>query len=468
MPHITFRDRIALYYSITTALLVAVVFITIYFTVRDAVYQDLDHDLSTEAAVLLKEIVVDETHFSIAAEEWKEQEHITVDINPLFVQFMNSGGEIFATSPNMKSATLSIKKNGYSNSSLNGASVRQYQFTVSNKERPVGHIIIAAPMDEALQLVFNLERVLFIAYPVILVILFSVARILAGRSIQPVKEIIVTSKKITRENLSQRIPLPDNRDELYVLSETINDLVARIESAVEREKQFTSDASHELRTPLAVVKGTLEVLKRKPRSREEYEEKIDFCLKELDRINRLVDQLLLLARFESQTHMLKRELVNINALFFEVTSRYSQSITEKDIKIDLAMADEVNIRTDEYLLSIIIDNLIGNAIKYTEKGKHLKLSAGHRDTSFIVIQDSGIGMAELEVEKVFRAFYRSKDAAFPDPGGSGIGLSIVKRLCDLLGIQIDIRSKKGEGTRVVLHFPVEESSSKDNDAALLT
>src|SRR5690606_8661362 len=125
-------------------------------------------------------------------------------------------------------------------------------------------------------------------------------------------------------NLSGRIPLPFNKDELYTLSKTINALLSRIENALEREKQFTSDASHELRTPLAVIKGTLEVLKRKPRSREEYEENIDFCLTELDRINSTVDQLLLLARFESQTQLVNYEPVNLNVLFHEITARYSQ------------------------------------------------------------------------------------------------------------------------------------------------
>ncbi|MFY7810483.1 MAG: histidine kinase dimerization/phospho-acceptor domain-containing protein, partial [Flavobacterium sp.] len=94
-----------------------------------------------------------------------------------------------------------------------------------------------------------------------------------------------------QNNFSARIPLPVNKDELYYLSSTINSLLTRIETAIAREKQFTTDASHELRTPLAVIKGTLEVLIRKPRTSFEYQEKIIYCIKEIDTINQLIDSI---------------------------------------------------------------------------------------------------------------------------------------------------------------------------------
>ena len=110
----------------------------------------------------------------------------------------------------------------------------------------------------------------------------------AGRSIKPVTNIIKTSSQITKDNLTTRIELPNNKDELFTLSKTINDLLERMEEAVEREKQFTSDASHELRTPLAVIKGTLEVLVRKPREKQEYEEKlVSVSTKSIDSIHLL-------------------------------------------------------------------------------------------------------------------------------------------------------------------------------------
>ncbi len=274
MNRISFKNRIALYFSISTALLVFIVFVVIYVIVKSGVYRDIDNDLDNEVKVLFNEINVTSSGFSIADEEWEEKEHNTLDINPIFIQFRNAKGISLIKSPNLKGVNLEFnnltEKNGlYYNTFLNGSAVRQFQIPVYYKTRIVGHIIVATPLEDVAQLLKNLRKTLFIAYPAILMVLFSIARIMAGRSIKPVMGIIDTTEKITQENLDSRIPLPHNKDELYTLSKTINALLNRIENAVIREKQFTSDASHELRTPLAVIKGTLEVLIRKPRDREE-------------------------------------------------------------------------------------------------------------------------------------------------------------------------------------------------------
>jgi len=155
---------------------------------------------------------------------------------------------------------------------------------------------------------------------------------------------------------------------LYILSETINNLLNRIENTIEREKQFTSDASHELRTPLAIIKGTLEVLIRKPRNAEEYRDKINFCISEVDKINNLVDQLLLLARFENQKLSLNLEYVNINECVSEALARFNNKSNKKNIKVIKTFSkDDIYIKTDGYFLTIILNNLISNALKYTNE-----------------------------------------------------------------------------------------------------
>ena len=123
----------------------------------------------------------------------------------------------------------------------------------------MGYIALAMSLDD-FEIIVILKKILLISYPIIIIVLFLIARFFAGGSIKPVTNIIKTSSQITKDNLTTRIELPNNKDELFTLSKTINDLLERMEEAVEREKQFTSDASHELRTPLAVIKGTLEVL----------------------------------------------------------------------------------------------------------------------------------------------------------------------------------------------------------------
>jgi len=299
----------------------------------------------------------------------------------------------------------------------------------------------------------NLFFILIVAYPLILLVLFLIARFIAGRSIKPISAIIETSNIITKDNLKSRIPLPINKDELFTLSRTINNLLDRVENAIEREKQFTSDASHELRTPLAVIKGTLEVLVRKPRNAEEYKEKIDFCINEVNRLNNLVDELLLLARFENQKQTLKIEKVSLNALFLDVISRNSTLIAEKRIKCKAHFSEDYYINTDSYLFCIIVNNILTNAVKYSKNNGEIIFDIKEKDNKIICsISDHGIGIAKEDLQKIFDQFYRSKSNQHPEIKGTGLGLSIVKRLCVLLQIDLHIESEEGKGTRVELGF----------------
>jgi signal transduction histidine kinase len=306
-------------------------------------------------------------------------------------------------------------------------------------------------LEDAALVLHDLFKVLLIAYPLILILLFLIARFIAGRSIKPISAIIETSNGITKDNLKSRIPLPQNQDELYVLSKTINQLLDRIEVTIEREKQFTSDASHELRTPLTVIKGTLEVLVRKPRAQVEYEDKINFCVAEVDRLNHLVDQLLLLARFEDQKQSLKMEKVYLNTIILDTISRYSNGIQSKNIAVSTEFTEDYYVKTDIYLCSIIINNLVSNALKYSNQNSNLTLAINDTDSYIeFCLTDTGIGISGGDLERIFDQFYRSNSSVHPEIKGTG--LSIVKRLCSLLNIAISISSQENRGTTVILRF----------------
>ena len=228
----------------------------------------------------------------------------------------------------------------------------------------------------------------------------------------------------------------------------------RIESAIDREKQFTSDASHELRTPLAVIKGTMEVLIRKPRNQQEYEEKILFCISEVDRLNHMVDQLLLLARFENQKQNVKQETIYLNALVLDNLTRFSEKSENKKLKIKTEFTEDYYLISDNYLVSIIISNLISNAIKYSNPNGEIAIELGKTsDVVTFSITDYGVGIAKNDLDKIFNSFYRSDVSNHPEIKGTGLGLSIVKRLCDLLKLEIAVESNLNQGTKFVLNFP---------------
>ena len=456
MQQLSFKNRIASHYIITTALLIFVVFFVIYSIVKLSVYNHLNTDIAKEVKNHLNEIgIKNNTFYLMHAREWEEREHNTVDVNPVFIQFLDKKGDVIEKSPNLKNEVLYFNKdipnNELFDTKILGNKIRQIQVPIFEGSKIIGYLIIAMSLEGALIVLQNLAEILIIAYPLILIVLFFIARFIAGRSIKPISSIIKTSNIITKDNLTSRIPLPQNKDELFVLSQTINNLLDRIETAIEREKQFTSDASHELRTPLTVIKGTLEVLIRKPRNPAEYEEKINFCVKEVNRLNHLVDQLLLLARFENQTQTLKLENVYLNALFLDTIARYSSSIQAKKINVLTEFSQDFYLKTDNYLFSIIINNLISNAVKYSNSNDDLTvkiINNGVKVECYII--DSGIGIPAEDLERIFNPFYRSKSSDHPEIKGTGLGLSIVKKLCSLLGITISITSQEDVGTKVIL------------------
>lgn len=458
MRQISFKNRIAFNYLISTALMVLFVFVIIYSMVSYSVYSEIDSDINAEARNYLKEIQIKNNSISmIDDEEWKEKEHNTLNVNPIFVEILNQKKEILDKSPNLKNSVLQFKVNqeNFTNydATLAGKSIRQTQFSIFYKKRIAGYVLIAMSSEDAKLVLRNLNHVLWISYPIILVLLFCFARFVAGRSIKPITSITQTASVITKENLNTRINLPHNKDELYVLSKTINDLLDRIENAIQREKQFTSDASHELRTPLTVIKGTLEVLIRKPRDHAEYEEKINYCINEVDRLDHLVDQLLLLARFENQQQMLKMEKVSLNAVILDTLSRHSNIIQSKNIQVTTQFNADYYINSDFYLISIIIENLISNGLKYSDNNAFLNIRITEtQDKIECSISDSGIGIPEEDVAKIFDQFYRSRTYQFPETKGTGLGLSIVKRLCLLLNIDITLSSQHHVGTTVICSF----------------
>ncbi|RAR46924.1 sensor histidine kinase [Flavobacterium lacus] len=458
MFKLSFRNRIAFYYIISTALLITIVFVVIYQMVSLSVYNHINDDIQNEVEKHLQEIEIDRNNsYLIQVDEWREREHNTVDVNPVFVQFFDSNNKLIDKSPNLKKLNLKLypenRNDEFIDTYLNKKPIRQIQVPLNDNEKVIGRLIVAMSLDDAIMVLSNLRKILAIAFPLILISLFLIARFIVGRSIKPIKTIIETSKQISRENLSSRIDLPQNKDELFVLSKTINDLLDRIENAVEREKQFTSDASHELRTPLAVIKGTLEVLVRKPRSQSEYEEKINYSIKEVDRLNQLVDELLLLARFENQKEASKKEQVFLNALILDNLARYSQKINNKNITIIHDFKDDFFILSDNYLVSIIISNLLSNAIKYSNQDGVVSIYLLKENNQIICkIHNNGIGIPRDELDKIENRFFRSQSVLETNTKGTGLGLSIVKRLTNLLNIEVKIQSKLNSETIVELRF----------------
>ncbi|MDX6183001.1 HAMP domain-containing sensor histidine kinase [Flavobacterium sp. Fl-77] len=458
MIQISFKSRIALNYIVITGLLIFAVFFSIYYIVKHSVYQHIDENITIEVKNHLNEITVKDNQIILTdKEEWNEREHRAVDVNPVFVMFLDANKKVLEKSPNLKTQSLifhdSVENFELFDTKISNNILRQVQVPVIMNSKKVGYLIIAMSLTYSRVLLDNLFDILVFTFPLILVLLFFIARFFAGRSIKPINSIINTSRTITRNNLKTRITLPTTKDELYILSQTINNLLDRLEDALEREKQFASDASHELRTPLTVIKGTLEVLIRKSRDKKEYEDKINFCVREVDNLNILVDQLLLLARFENQRKNILSESVYLNGLILDVLTLNSSKIKSKKIAVKVDAEEAYFINSDNYLIVTIFRNVISNAIKYSHNNGQVSILLYKENGKTICkILDNGIGIDKEDLEVIFNPFFRSKASDHPEIKGIGLGLSIVKRLSELLHIDFKIDSKIGEGTTVTLTF----------------
>jgi signal transduction histidine kinase len=454
---LSFKDRIAFHYMLATALIMASAFSAVFFTVKSTVFRNLDKVLSYEAEKHVREIQIigDSLRFS-NKEEWEEQEHKEVQINPVFIQLIDKDGVLMDKSPNLKEDQLPFEEarfGGHFNTIISNRALRQAQLPIEENGKIRGYILAAMSSESSLSVIQKLSNVLWVSYFIVLIGLYFISRFLAGRSIIPIRNITETIANITKNNLKERVELPQNKDELYDLSYSFNALLNRIEEALDREKQFTSDASHELRTPLASLRGTLEVLIRKPRPPEVYEEKVKYCLQEIDRMTSMVEQLLQLARFEA-THQNNQDgLKSLSSIFEETITHFQNQLFSKNLQINLDLGDGHKVFVPAFNSSIIIDNIMSNAIKYAHEGTAIGISGDIIESRFVcTVKDSGIGIKESDLNRIYDSFFRSDALNHKSISGNGLGLAIAKKCADAIQAELSISSTIGEGTTVSISF----------------
>ena len=454
--NLSFKNRIASLYMLATAILMALVFGIVYLLVFQRVYQNLDKDLSFEAEKHTHEVnfIGDSIEF-VNLKEWEEHEHREIQVNPVFIQLIDAKGTILNKSPNLKNAELQFNSSHidyHFNTHLNNRHIRQIQVPIKDDGKAKGYILAAMSSESSISVLYTLKSMLILSYLVVLLCLYFVSRFLAGRSIKPVSQMTQTINRITNNNLQERVSLPFNKDELYDLANGFNNLLTRIENALIREKQFTSDASHEIRTPLAVLKGTLEVLIRKPREEEEYKQKIQFCLSEIDRLTLMTEQLLLLARLDKNVlSILKEE--SLSQLIQDLIQRNQSGFLSKHIELsfDNRLTEEVLVSS--FHAQLIIENVLSNALKYSNESSQVRLSLYAKEKEIILsIEDQGIGIKAEDLEHIFHNFFRSDALVHKEIKGVGLGLSIAKKAADLIGAQIEVESTLGKGTRFTIKF----------------
>ena len=298
------------------------------------------------------------------------------------------------------------------------------------------------------------------------VITIIVSKIMSRRILKPINNVIKTAKSISTDDLSKRIEIPKEEDELQDLTLIINEMLDRLETSFENQKKFVSDASHELRTPLAIIKGYAEIIrKRGTTDIDIFVESIDSIISETDNMRNLIQKLLFLA---------KGEITKINTKFTEIDANemvrqiHSDTVVStKTHKFHLEMGEDYKIKGDETLLQQAIRALIENATKYSEPHTNIYIKSVIKDGfGRISIRDEGVGISDEDAKRIFDRFYRVDLSRTKATGGTGLGLAIVKRIVEIHNGKIDIESKMNEGTEISIVLPIGENivkAAEEND-----
>jgi heavy metal sensor kinase len=275
---------------------------------------------------------------------------------------------------------------------------------------------------------------------------------IARRSLAPLSRLADRSQHITAEQLHERLPVEGASLELDQLAAAFNDTFARLEGSFDQLKRFTADVSHELRTPLTALRTVGEVALRGNHDAEGYREVIGSMLEEVDRLTRLTDELLTLARADAGEAKLRKEPLELGALAREVAGHLSVLAEEKEQALQVEAAPVVALG-DRTVLRQALVNLVMNAIKYSPQRTRIRIESSRRgDAAFLQVADEGPGIAPEHRERLFERFYRVDKSRSREIGGTGLGLALVKWSVEAHGGRVELDTELGRGStfRIVL------------------
>ena len=336
-----------------------------------------------------------------------------------------------------------------------------YLFAVSHIHSLQGRTLIIrlgydlAPLRARM---FQFFLLLFISIPLALIVAAFAGQAIARRALRPLERMTARAEHITASNLSERLEVANERDELGNMARVFNHLLERLEQAFRQLQRFTADASHELRTPLAAIRTVSEVALEEPGDAEAYREALGNVLEESSRLNQTIDSLLLLARAESTPLSESQPVFAFGDLVTEVITLLEILGEERSVRIiekhiELAA---VEVRADRSLMRIALMNVLHNALKFSPRDSAITISFAQPSASWlqISIEDEGPGIPSVEYGKVFDRFFTSDDNTTANVSGVGLGLSIAKLVVERAGGRIGFDENFHQGARCLISLPV--------------
>ncbi|MCP3888145.1 MAG: HAMP domain-containing protein [Desulfobulbaceae bacterium] len=322
-------------------------------------------------------------------------------------------------------------------------------------------LTISRPINDIEIALDRLFYILCLAVPLTIVLAGGGGVFLASRVFRPIEKITETAKKIEESDLSRRIDVK-SRDELGRLASTLNQMIARLESAFNRQKEFTSDASHELRAPLTVIQAESTLALQKPREAAEYRKSLEMIAQESEHLAGIINQLLTLARADAGKEHQEFQKINLADFVKDLCIDVGVVCQEKKLTLQQGHFDEASVMGDSRSLRNLFHNILENAMRYTPEGGTITVRVHQKDTRVMVsIKDTGIGISAAERSLIFERFYRVDKARSRSAGGSGLGLAICRHIIEVHGGSIKVESQPNKGSTFHVILPTNIPGRKN-------
>lgn len=488
MHFLSIRFKLTLWYVLILGILLISFSTFLYFTLSNSLHRDVDNKLRSLAELIAAESSSPLSKFGFGSID--QALELSLDLKPIgkFIQVLDESGKIGRRSENLKNVQLPVSLQTLKNATqgivtfethrVGNLPLRIITYPVKENHHITRIIQIASSLEDVEEALNKLFLILLITVPSALVVASLGGQFLARKALKPVDQITHTARVITTKNLNQRIEPLKVKDEISRLVDTFNDMISRLDQSFNQIKQFTADASHELKTPLTILKGEVEVALRRERTPSEYIQILESNLEEINRMSKIVDDLLWLSKADIGEIKIQKEEVNLTALIQELVDQMSLLAQSKRIQIQTVHhngSEEIRIYGDALRMRELFLNLIDNGIKYTEEGGEITIhlqketslqneemigSSDGRKIGFakVTISDTGIGISKEDQRKIFNRFYRVDKARSRDQGGSGLGLSICKWIVEAHQGEIEVESEPGKGSSFIVKLPLYSPS----------
>ncbi len=455
MTHWSIRARLTMWYSSLLAagliLFGGVVWLMVSHSLRNALDESLAAQAQGVATVISTEF--DAAHPQHLDEEMGEYVEATPEGG--LVEIRDPRGRAIVTSQAVALARAGSTRDGFG---VQTSGTRRYRTLIQTATAGGGQYrtLVAAPLDPTEATLSRIRIVMLWTLPVVLLIASGGGYWISRRALAPVDALTAAARSTGIENLSQRLAVPASGDELARLAETWNGMLERLEGAVGRLSRFTADASHELRTPIALIRATAELTLRRERPPETYREALGQIMNESERMTRLVEDLLLVARADAGLPALPLERIELSPLVQDVCQQGEILARERQLELSAQIPEQpVFVEANDPALRRLLLLLLDNAVKYTPAGGRITVTVGSDPAgSVVAVSDTGVGIPESALPHVFERFYRVDESRNRDAGGAGLGLSIAKWIAERHHASLEAESESGRGSTFRVRFPM--------------